>query len=79
MIICDSFDFSNSLTTEKKSDAFDGCKNASKANNSYGKKKEKDYQHEVYSELVCLLISIYVYKIVSSISRMNMIVGIYIQ
>lgn len=42
-------------------------------------KKEKDYQHEVYSELVCLLISIYVYKIVSSISRMNMIVVVYIQ
>lgn len=41
MIICDSFDFSNSLTTEKKSDAFDGYKNASKANNSYGKKRKR--------------------------------------
>ena len=76
VMICDSFDFSNSLTTEKRSVAFDGCKNASKANNSYGR-KEKESQHGVCFEWVFLIISIYVYKIVSWVSRMNQMIVIY--
>ena len=70
VIICDSFDFSKSFTVEKRSFAFDGWRNASSANNSYGRRDIR-YQHEVYFGLVFLLVGIYAYSVVSSASTLK--------